>query len=86
MGQTISQIFNRTEFAFRFGPAAPDHSRLNQDLPFVRELRSRDAVDLQAAGFQFLPVPLDVLTPIAKQREPLFLRSIPEACTNCCRH
>jgi hypothetical protein len=83
MGQTISQLFHRAEFAFRSGPAAQDQPRLDHDLSLVCEPRSRDAVDLQAASFLFLPLPLNALMPISEQDEPLVF---PKACANCCPH
>jgi hypothetical protein len=55
-------------------------------LSFVRELRSCNAVNFHAAGFQFLPLVLDELTPISEQHEPVVVRSILEGNANCCRH
>ena len=65
MSQTISQVFNRAKFAFRSGPAALKKPRFDQDLSFVRELRRRDEIELQAVGFQSLPILLDAITPVS---------------------
>src|SRR6516165_11871263 len=77
MGQTVSQILDRAEFAFRSGPAALDQARLDENFPFVCELRRRDTVDLEAASLQFPPLLLDSLTPISEQDEPVVLWPIP---------
>jgi hypothetical protein len=86
MGQTVAPVFNRTEFAFPSGPAALDQPPLDKDLSLVRELRRRDAIDLQAAGFLLFPRLLDTFTPISEQDEPVVLWPIPEAGANWCRH
>jgi hypothetical protein len=44
-------------------------------LPFVCELRSRDAVEFQSASFLLLPLVLDALSPISQQCEPVVVRS-----------
>ena len=71
MSQPVAQVLNRTEFAFRSGPAALDQPRLDEDLSLVRELRRHDAVDLQAASFPSLLLLLDTLTPISEQDQPV---------------